>query len=193
MMNKPSELSWNNFVSPVCLVSECWVEPVQDIVRLLLTEVFVSGLGLGPTHPYSSLYTDPLHAELLAREAQRAAEIRMVESQRMESLRQAEARASSFLSPFSKGKTISSQILRYLDSNRLSICLRAIGLIKTSLVVRSSWCSPCTQTGIFITESSHFGRDWYLTFTFIFHPNIHFLSLLITIRIFISAPPDNLS
>ena len=113
------------------------MEPVQDIVRLLLTEVFVSGLGLGTTHPYS-LYTDPLHAELLAREAQRAAEIRMVESQRMESLRQAEARASSFLSPFSKGKTISSQILRYLDSNRLSICLRAIGLIKSSMVVRSS-------------------------------------------------------
>ena len=35
-------------------------------------------LGLPPTHPsvFSSLYTDPLHAELIAREAQRAAEIR---------------------------------------------------------------------------------------------------------------------
>ena len=37
-------------------------------------------LGLPPTHPYSSLYTDPLHAELLAREAHRAAELRWAEN-----------------------------------------------------------------------------------------------------------------
>ena len=37
-------------------------------------------LGLPPSHPYSSLYTDPLHAELLAREAHRAAELRSVEN-----------------------------------------------------------------------------------------------------------------
>ena len=97
-------------------------------------------MGLAPgllppaPSPYShpSLYTaDPLHAELLAREAQRAAELqkgldmhrwgrlpqfpggrvtelccRLVESQRLESLRQAEARATSFLSSFSKGEKI---------------------------------------------------------------------------------------
>ena len=65
------------------------------------------GLGLAPS-PYSGLYgaADPLHAELLAREAQRAAEMRLVETQRLESLRQAEARASSFLSSFSKGEFI---------------------------------------------------------------------------------------
>ena len=97
-------------------------------------------MGLAPgllppaPSPYShpSLYTaDPLHAELLAREAQRAAELqkgldmhrwgrlpqfpggrvtelccRLVESQRLESLRQAEARATSFLSSFSKGEKL---------------------------------------------------------------------------------------
>ena len=39
---------------------------------------------------------------------------RLVESQRMESLRQAEARATSFLSPFSKGKTFFFNLKRNL-------------------------------------------------------------------------------
>jgi len=73
-------------------------------------------LGLPPGHPYNALYADSLlaaqqqqHAELYAREAHRAAELqkgldmqRLVESQRIESLRQAEARANSFLNPYTK-------------------------------------------------------------------------------------------
>lgn len=74
------------------------------------------GLGLPPGHPYNALYADSLmaaqqqqHAEMYAREAHRAAELqkgldmhRLVESQRIESLRQAEARANSFLNPYTK-------------------------------------------------------------------------------------------
>ena len=85
---------------------------------LKLKYLSVSGLGLGlPPSPYSGLYgADPLHAELLAREAQRAAEMRLVETQRLESLRQAEARASSFLSSFSKGKVILVSIVSIITA-----------------------------------------------------------------------------